>query len=162
MREIIELIMIALVLFLVIHFVWHGYHMQGTNMEPNIAPNAFVMVNQESYLFSSPAHGDIIVFHYPFKTNVDVMARIIGLPGDTIKTDSSHIWVNGTLLNEPYITMPSNPSAREWKVPHDSFFVLNDNRQNFDDSRNWDALPRNFIVGKAIAIYWPLSDWHFL
>ena len=161
-REIIELVMIALVLVLVIRFVWHGYHMQGTNMKPNISANTYVMVNQASYLLGPPAHGDIVVFHYPFKTSVDVMARVIGLPGDTIKTDSSHIWVNGALLKEPYISAPTNPTAREWKVPPNAFFLLNDNRQNSDDSRNWDSLPRNFIVGKAILIYWPTADWHFL
>ncbi len=161
-REVIELVVTALLVFVVIRFVLHGFHVQGTNMNPNVAPNAFVMVNQASYLLNAPARGDIIVFHYPFKTSVDVMARVIGLPGDNIKMDSSNIWVNGNLLKEPYISAPSNPAARDWKVPPNSFFVLNDNRLNSDDSRNWDSLPRNFIVGKAILVYWPTNEWHFL
>ena len=90
------------------------------------------------------------------------MGRVIGLPGDTIKTDRSHIWVNGRLLNEGYITAPLNPSAREWKVAPDTYFVLNDNRQVFDDSRTWDTLPRDFIVGKAVLLYWPLGAWHII
>lgn len=162
MRELVELLMIALLLFVVIRFVWHGYHMQGANMQPGITSGSYVMVNKASYLFNSPAHGDIIVFHYPFNTNQDAMARIIGLPGDTIRTDNSHIWVNGMLLKEPYVSAPSNPASHEWKVPPNSYFVLNDNRQISDDSRNWDALPRDFIIGKAVLIYWPVSDWQML
>lgn len=131
-------------------------------MQPGVPSGTYVMVNKASYLFSSPAHGDIVVFHYPFDTGRDVMARIIGLPGDTIRTDSSHVWVDGSLLKEPYISTTFNPAAHEWKVLPDTYFVLNDNRQISDDSRNWDSLPRDFIVGKAVLIYWPVSDWQVL
>ncbi|MBA2682773.1 MAG: signal peptidase I [Ktedonobacteraceae bacterium] len=161
-REIVELVMIALLLFGFVRFVWHGYHMQGSNMQPGIPSGAYVMVNKASYLFSSPAREDIIVFHYPFNTRQDVMARVIGLPGDTIRTDSSHVWVNGGLLQEPYVRTPFNPVSHEWKVSSNTYFVLNDNRQISDDSRNWDTLPRDFIIGKAVLIYWPVSDWQML
>ncbi len=72
------------------------------------------------------------------------------------------MWVNGELLNEPYITIPANPFAKIWKVPANSYFVLGDNRLVSDDSRYWDYVPKDFIVGKAVIVYWPIKDWKFI
>lgn len=160
-REIVELVVIILVLFVVIRYVIHGYQM-GSNMEPTIKTNSSVMVNRLSYLFGQPHRGDAIVFHYPLNVGQDSIARIIGLPGDHIKTDSTHVWVNGVLLNEPYVHTPFNPEGREWVVPIHMYFVMNDNRQVGDDSRNWGPLNQDNIIGKAVLVYWPSNDWQLV
>jgi signal peptidase I len=76
--------------------------------------------------------------------------------------DSKTVKVNGVVLNEPYISVPANPVANVWKVPADNYFVMGDNRQYSDDSRDWGYVPKGFIVGKAVLIYWPMNDWQFL
>jgi signal peptidase I len=157
-REIVELVVITLLLFVVIHFVVRGYHMQSTNMQPGISENAYVMVNRTSYLFSKPERGDAIVMHYPLNPNIDVMSRIIGLPGDDIKTDQTHILVNGVTLTEPYVSKEYNPEGKEWKVPAGTYFVLNDNRQVIDDSRSWGVVSADNIVGKAVIVFWPSNQ----
>lgn len=161
-REIIELIVIVLVLFVVIRYVVHSYYIREVNMAPAIQNNSYVMVNRASYLFSSPQRGDAIVFHYPLDTNQDAMARVIGLPGDHIKVDNQHVWVNNVLLNETYVKTPVNFEGHEWAVPTHAYFVLNDNRQINDDSRSWGTLNQDYVVGKAILVYWPSSDWRFI
>ncbi|GCE30647.1 signal peptidase I [Dictyobacter alpinus] len=161
-REIIELIVITLLLFVVIRFIIHGYHMQSANMQPAISTDAYVMVNRTSYMLGKPQRGDAVVLHYPPDTNIDVMGRIIGLPGDTIKTDNQHVTVNGTVLNEAYVKTPFNPEGHEWKVPADAYFILNDNRQMTDDSRNWGPVNRDMIVGKAVVVFWPVNTWQII
>lgn len=161
-REIIELIAITLVLFVVIRFIIHGYHMQSTSMQPEVGSNAYIMVNRTSYIFGKPQRGDAVVVHYPPAPDTDVMARIIGLPGDDIKASGSHIIVNGVVLNETYVQKPFNPESREWKVPANSYFVLNDNRSMTDDSRRWGTVGNDMIVGKAVVVFWPVSTWHFI
>ncbi len=161
-REIVETVALTLLIFLVIHFVIQTYHVDGPSMEPGLTSNHYVLVNKVAYLFRAPERGDVIVFHYPLDTRTDYIKRVIGLPGDTIQVDNTHVWVNGTLLNEPYISAPSNPKATEWKIPANSFFVLGDNRPVSDDSRWWGFVPRSYIVGKAVLVYWPISNVHFI
>lgn len=160
-REIIELVAIILVLFVVIRYVIHGYQM-GANMEPTLTNNSSVMVNRLAYLFSQPHRGDAIVFHSPLHVSQDSIGRVIGLPGDHVRTDSTHVWVNGVLLNESYVRTPFNPEGREWVVATHMYFVMNDNRQIGDDSRNWGLLSQDNIIGKAVLVYWPIADWQLI
>jgi signal peptidase I len=161
-REIVETVALTLLIFLVIRLVIQSYHVDGPSMQPGLTSDEYVLVNKAAYLFHQPERGDVIVFHYPRDTRQDYIKRIIGLPGDTIQIDSTHVWVNGELLNEPYITIPANPFAKIWKVPANSYFVLGDNRLVSDDSRYWDYVPKDFIVGKAVIVYWPIKDWKFI
>lgn len=162
-REVIETVVLTLLIFLVIRFVVQSYHVEGPSMQPGLHTDEYVLVNKVSYLFQTPGRGDVIVFHYPKDTTQDFIKRIVGLPGDTVRTDSTHVWVNGVLLSEPYIKEAINlnePSI--WKVPPGDYFVLGDNRRVSDDSRYWGFVPKDYIVGKAMLVYWPSSNWQIL
>jgi len=161
-REIVEIVAITLLIFIVIRFVIQSYHVESSNMQPGLAVNQYVMVNKTAYLFRNIERGDVVVFHAPRNTNQDFIERVIGLPGDTIQMDSTTIRINGILLNEPYVKVPTNPLASTWKVPANEYFVLNDNREVGDDSRTWDFVPKDFIVGKAVLVYWPLGNLQFV
>jgi signal peptidase I len=162
LREIIELIVLLLVVLFVVRFIIHGYHVQETNMQPGIQANSYLMVNRTSYLFHPPERNDIVVLHYPPNVTIDVVGRVIGVPGDTIRVDSTHVWVNGVQLRETYVVAPFNPVARQWKVAPNSYFIMNDNRTIIDDSRTWGPVSQNYIVGKAAIIFWPISSLRFL
>jgi signal peptidase I len=162
LREIIETLVLTILIFIVIHFAVQSYHVDGASMQPTLYNDYFVVVNKTAYLFQQPQRGDVIVFHYPLDPSNDYIKRVIGLPGDTIKTNFNTVWVDGVKLNEPYISAPGNPSAHQWVVPPNDYFVMGDNRPVSDDSRSWGFVPKNFIVGKAVAVYWPLSKWQFL
>jgi signal peptidase I len=162
MREIIETLALTLLIFLVIRFVIQSYHIEGTSMQPGLRTDEYVFINKEAYLFHTPERGDVIVFHFPRDTTQDFIKRVIGLPGDTIKTDSTHVWVNNTELREPYVSTSLNPSAKTWKVPPDDYFVMGDNRPDSYDSRDWDFVPKGYIIGKALVVFWPLNTMHFI
>jgi signal peptidase I len=161
-REIVEIVAITVLIFIVVRFVIQSYHVESANMQPGLTLNQYVMVNKTAYLFRGIERGDVVVFHSPRNTNQDFIERVIGLPGDTIQMDSTTIKINGVQLKEPYVKVPTNPLATTWKVPTNAYFVLNDNREIGDDSRTWDFVPKNFIVGKAILVYWPIGSWQFV
>jgi signal peptidase I len=71
------------------------------------------------------------------------------------------VYVNGQALNEPYIAQPPN-YAGEWVVDPGYLFVLGDNRNNSNDSKDWGYLPQKNVVGKAVLIYWPPPMWNLL
>jgi signal peptidase I len=134
----------------------------GTSMQPSLNNNQYVLVNKLAYLFHAPERGDVIVFHWPVDTNKDLIKRVIGVPGDVIVIDNKTVRVNGVLLNEPYISAPANPAGNTWVVPPNDYFVMGDNRQVSDDSRDWGFVPKSYIIGKAVFVYWPLNSWHFI
>ncbi len=162
MREIIETLALTLVIFVVIHFTVQNYMVDGPSMQPGLTNNQYVLVNKLAYLFHAPERGDVIVFHWPIDTNKDLIKRVIGVPGDVIVIDSKTVRVNGVLLNEPYIMAPVNPSGNKWVVPPNEYFAMGDNRLVSDDSRDWGFVPKSYIVGKAVFVYWPINSWHFI
>ena len=161
-REIIETHALTLIIFVVIHFTVQNYVVDGTSMKPSLNNNQYVLVNKLAYLFHSPERGDVIVFHWPIDTTKDLIKRVIGLPGDVIVVDSTTVHINGVVLKEPYISTPANPSGRTWKIPPDNYFVMGDNRQVSDDSRDWGFVPKSYIIGKAVLVYWPVSSWQLI
>lgn len=131
-------------------------------MQPDLINNQYVLVNKLAYLFHAPERGDVIVFHLPIDTNKDLIKRVIGVPGDVIIIDSKTVRVNGVLLNEPYIMAPVNPAGSKWVVPPNDYFVMGDNRPLSDDSRDWGFVPKDYIVGKAVLVFWPINNLHFI
>jgi len=114
-----------------------------------------------------PRRGDIVVFKYPDEPERDFIKRVIGLPGDTLELRNKKVYVNGQPLDEPYVHFlePASTSqevtsfdVRERygpvRVPGDQYFVMGDNRDNSQDSRYWGFLPRSYIKGRALMIYW--------
>lgn len=161
-REIIETIALTLLIFIVIHFTVQNYLVEGISMQPSLDNSQYVLVNKLAYLFHQPERGDVIVFHWPVDTNKDLIKRVIGIPGDTIVLDSTTVTVDGVKLSEPYIKLAFNPAGQQVKVPANSYFVMGDNRQFSDDSRDWGLVPKDNIVGKAVMIYWPFNKWQII
>jgi signal peptidase I len=165
-HEIVSVVALIFVLFLILRFGVQASLVSGISMEPGLVENEKIMVNKAFYLFHSPNRGDVIVLHNPQNTTEELIKRVIGLPRDTIKTDSSHVWVNNVLLNEPYINAPPNVPlnlvANTWHVPPDQYFVLGDNRPSSEDSRSIGFIPKDYIVGKVGLVYWPLNKIHFI
>src|SRR5258708_26666371 len=131
-------------------------------MQNTLHTGQYVLVNKVAYLFHAPERGDIIILQEPDQPGRDLIKRVIGLPGDTIKLDGTNVWVNGTELNEPYITQKSNPGANTLTVPANEYFVMGDNRPVSEDSRYFGFVPKDYVVGRAILVDWPLKQWQML
>ena len=161
-REIIETTALTLLIFFVVQLTVQNYRVDGISMEPGLNSNENVFVNKLAYLFHGPERGDVIVFHWPLDTSRNFIKRVIGLPGDIITTDSTTVRVNDIAINEPYISEQWNPAAIRRVVPPNDYFVMGDNRHFSDDSRDWGFVPKNYIIGKAVMVYWPVSDWQLI
>ncbi|MEM8532102.1 MAG: signal peptidase I [Chloroflexota bacterium] len=125
-------------------------------LEPNIV-----------YPFGQPERGDIIVFEYPRDVSKDYIKRVIALPGERVQIRGGQVYVNDILIDEPYLQGmqtfcgPNDACSNEKSVvvPEDTIFVLGDNRDFSSDSREWDALSYDRIIGKAWVSYWPHDYW---
>lgn len=159
--DIIETLVLAVVLFVGINAVSARVRVDGFSMRPTLEDGEFVLVSKVSYKFGEFQRGDIIVFHFPLNPDEELVKRIIGVPGDRVVVRDNQVYVNDQLLNETYIAQAPVYSG-EWTVPEGSLFVLGDNRNNSNDSKDWGLLPQENVVGKAVLIYWPPPMWKVL
>jgi signal peptidase I len=158
LRELVETVLLAVVLFLVINLLTARVRVDGPSMEPSYFHNNRVVVSKVSYLLGDIERGDVIVFPAPPNPEEDYIKRVIGLPGDQISVQNGVVFINGEALVEPYISAPPINNMRAIPVPEGSVFVMGDNRNVSSDSRSWGALPIEDIIGKAVFVYWPFDE----
>ncbi len=113
-----------------------------------------VLVDKVSYRAHPPRPGDIVVFDRPPGDPAgedELIKRVIGVPGETITLRDGHVYVNGLLLDEPYVNKkcgsdPTRPltGVFRWHIPDGEVFVLGDNRCDSLDSRAFGPI-RNLV-----------------
>lgn len=157
-KDILETLVLAAVLFIGINAVSARVRVDGFSMRPTLEDGEFVLVSRMSYKFSEYERGDIVVFHFPLDPKEELIKRVIGLPGDHVRVEGGQVFLNGQLLEEAYIAEAPRYSG-EWVVTEGFLFVLGDNRNNSNDSKDWGLLPQENVVGKAVLIYWPPPMW---
>ena len=156
--DILETIILSVLLFAGINAVSARIRVDGHSMEPTLQSGEFVIVNKLAYKFSEPIKGDVIVFHYPRDPEQEYIKRVIGLPKEKVDIKDGQVYINNQIIDEPYIAAAPHYQS-SWEVPEDSLFVLGDNRNNSSDSHNWGAVPEEFVIGKALVVYWPPEKW---
>ena len=157
-QDVIETLLLALVLFLGINLITARIRVDGPSMKPTLHNGEYVIVNRLAYKWTKLHLGDVIVFRFPRNPRQEYIKRVIGLPGDEVYITNKQVFLNGRLLDEPYIA-DAPQYYGTWRVPEDSLFVLGDNRNNSSDSHDWEFVPMKNVVGKALVVYWPPSAW---
>ena len=133
------------------------FDIPSESMVPALKPGDKVLVNKIAYKVSAPKRGDIVVFRAPAVTAnaniVDLVKRLVGLPGETIEGRDGRIFIDGRLLVEPYLR-PSVQSRTFGPVvvPDDEYFMLGDNRQYSQDSVNFGSIGRADLIGPATKV----------
>jgi signal peptidase I len=185
LREYFESICIAVILALFVRtFVVQAFKIPTGSMEKNLLIGDHLIVNkfvfaptltslERTLLPIDPIRrGDVIVFKYPKDPDRDFVKRVIGLPGDTVEMRRKKVSINGKPLDEPYVQflypLPDNaldatggdPQVNYGPVvvPSDFYFMMGDNRDNSEDSRYWGFMPRSYVKGKALFIYFSLGE----
>ncbi len=167
-REVLQTIILTALVFFVVRLAVQPTLVSGPSMEPGLYTGDWVMVNKLAYTFGAPQRGDVIVFHPPSDPSELYVKRLIGLPGDTVTVTSSAVYVNNDKLSEPYIypltgSEVENPQAvPPLKLAPGQYFMMGDHRQDSNDSRVFGPVPKQNIVGKAQAVFWPVNKWEFV
>jgi len=167
-RSLVGYAVVALGLALFIRFfVATPYIVSGASMEHTFENYDYLIVDRVTYDLSKPSRGDVIVFGLPQEPSRDLIKRVIGLPGETVKIAGPEPRVtivnssnpNGFTLDEPYLT-PENlggSTGMTVTLGPDQYFVLGDNRKVSADSRLWGTLPRKDIVGRVLIRLFPFN-----
>jgi len=156
-----DLMLSVLIAVLVILFLYRPVKVEGTSMMPSLYDQERLFINQFSYKFGLGTinRGDTVVFLFPEDPSKSYIKRVIGLPGDTVAVEDGNVFVNGKQLVESYVP-PAYRDDRSYSptvVPPGDYFVLGDHRVSSNDSRSWGFVPRSYIYGKAVFVFWPLD-----
>jgi signal peptidase I len=154
--DILETLIWAVVLFVLINLVTARVRVDGSSMLPTLTNGERAIVNKLAYRLGKPERGDIIVFYFPVDPSQEFIKRVIGLPGDQVSIHKGVILINGQRLEEPYLDARIRYEG-DWTVADGQLFVLGDNRNNSLDSHNWGTVPFDYVIGKALFIYWPFN-----
>lgn len=194
LREIWEWVIVfaaAFVLVLLLNTtVFATTQVRQTSMQDTLMEGQHLFIEKLTYLFGDPSREDIIVFiedkypaNYPAKvkiflkdvseifkpleqkTNVRLVKRVIGVPGDEVDIREGKVYINGEVLNEPYVkgeTFQREQSELVFPlktIPKGKYLVLGDNREVSKDSRTFGLIDRCQIEGKAVFRFWPLNKF---
>lgn len=188
-------IVIGFGIFLVIRlFILQTWVITSGSMEGTLLVGDLLVLNKVAYGapipltekrlpgYTQPSRGDVIVFRAQHDT-LDVIKRLVGLPGDTLSMKAGTLYINGTPQVEPYVRhlSPEGDGMHPWMawqtgyltsdvdkstyratrdnwgpivVPENRFFLLGDNRDESLDSRFWGFLDPARVKGKAAVVYY--------
>lgn len=136
---------------------------RGESMYSTLEEGDYLIINRMAYKFGEPERGDIIVFKSNLQqddgTSKDLVKRVIGVGGDTVKIENSKVYVNGTELDEPYIDDEITEGNVDTVVPEGTVFVLGDNRDISLDSRYDQVgfINESDILGKVFVRLYPFN-----
>ena len=166
-RDTLEIVFLALVLYVVIQYAVQTVHVLGSSMLYTLHDNDLLVASKISYKLHQPQRGDIIVFKPPDEASRDFIKRIIALPGERIRITNGVVYINDQILREPYLpekwTYNNNwpASGQDQIMPPNEYFVMGDNRNHSSDSRTFGPITLESILGKAEIRIWPLNTIGF-
>ena len=159
-----DLVISMVIAALTIVFLYQPVKVEGTSMMPGLTDQERIFINKFTYRFESIQRGDVVVFWYPIDPSKSYIKRVVGLPGEVVRITGGQVYINGQLLNEPYILSDylEHQSYPSVLVEPDHYFVLGDHRNSSNDSRSWGTVAREQIYGKAVLVYWPVDKFQVL
>lgn len=157
------------------------FEIPSSSMHPTLQVGDRVMVSKISYLFGEPGRGDVVVFSPPGRfqpdrnvfevvwhevreafgwydiSEADLIKRVVATGGDRVEIRRDEVWVNGELLDEPYLGSFTQEETFTLEVEEDHLFLMGDHRSKSSDSRVFGTVPEDNVVGKAVFRIWPFD-----
>ena len=150
-----------IIVALVFCFLFRVMLVSGSSMVPTLTNGDRLLVQSVGY---QPKRGDIVIVDGYINYGKPLVKRVIAMEGDTVDIDyyTGEVFVNGQLLDEPYIAEPTTTPGDTFlpvTLGEDQIFVMGDNRNHSSDSRSSEIglLDRRDILGKAIFRIAPLD-----
>ena len=129
----------------------------GDSMKPTLNDRDRVLSLRRAYRHRPPQRGDIVVLDIPLHGTE--IKRVIGIPGDVVACAFGQLIINGSVVRESYVKEPMVTPTGPWLVPPDNVFVLGDNRNFSEDSRDFGPIATLHIRGKAAFVIFPFERW---
>ena len=161
LRELAEVVVLAIILYFGISFAVQTVHVEGLSMFATLDDNDYLIADKIDYRLHPPQRGDIVILRPPTNNAVDFIKRVIALPGESLLIRDGDVYINGHRLIEPYLpeswTVDNNYGPKT--IGPNQYFVMGDNRNRSQDSRVFGPITRDRIDGKAWFRIWPIGQF---
>jgi signal peptidase I len=157
----------VIVALLLRHFVVDVAQVTSASMQPTITTGHRYFYEKMTYHFRKPQKKDIVAFPSPVKKGRTLLKRIIATAGDTLAIRNKNVYINKEKLVEEYVFHSRNAEilagdqVEPLVVPEGMVFVMGDNRDVSEDSRDWKDsttgdhiyfIPTSTIIGKLLQL----------
>lgn len=163
------ILLVASVILIFYVFLIRPHEVTGFSMFPTYDNKELLLTFLPDKSIAKLHHGDVIVFYSPVEPEKLYIKRVIGMPGDAVMIQDGHVFLNGTLLSEPYLRSTVMtyggaflPNGQSTTVDPGTLFMMGDNRPNSSDSREWGFLKEDRIVGRSVARIFPPQHFNLI
>ena len=141
--------------FITFRFVLLPIRIEGISMLPTYQDHQINCLNRLAYLRHEPQRGDIVSVrlsdaHGLANPSVAYLKRIIGLPGETVSFHAGHAFINGQVLDEPYLKLPCDWETKPFPCSPKQYYVVGDNRSMPFSFHTKGRAERDHIIGKIL------------
>lgn len=167
--EMAVVLVAVLIGFAIRYGVYYTAIVTSESMESTLQINDRMLVDHRASLSGTWKRGDVVLFKIPdtWKRNeaderdqeegIELVKRVIGLPGESIEVSNDGVMVAGQKLDEPYLKEKMDTPPVQIVLGEKQYFLMGDNRNNSDDSRANGPVDNNDILGRAVRLVGPLS-----
>lgn len=146
-----KIISLVVILWVIFGVCFGLDRISGPAMSPRLEDGDLVLYSR---LANDYGNGDVVIYEHDSKTYI---SSILAGTDDLIEIDKyGHLSINGAQFSDDIAYTPEQRDtikpASAFRVPTDSYFVLNTNLDAIEDSRTFGAIPRSKIKGKIIGV----------
>ncbi len=168
--DLLEAGIIGLVVFSLVYFlVGQLMEVTGSSMQPTLENKEQIFAEKISVKMEPPSRGDIVIFKHPENNKRLLIKRVVGLPNEQIEILNGVVFINEKQLAEEYINTKNSTQGKlqiheneKYTIPENQYLLLGDNREESSDSRQIGFIPRDLIIAKVFAVYFPLKNFRLL
>lgn len=151
----VQILVMVIAAYCITHFGLQTMTISGDDMSPTLKDGDRLLINKMSYGLHSVKRNDVVVVSQDgTEHKYYSVLRVIGLPGESVKIEDGAVYIDGEELKEKY-NFPKMENGglalEEFKLDDEEYFMLGDNRNECEDSRNANVsnILEKDIVGKA-------------
>ncbi len=149
-RTLVRIIVLVAVSVVVFNFMLVPIRVEGGSMLPTYADRSINFVNRLAYLFHEPRRSDVVAIGMLAGEHRMYLKRIVGLPGEAVAFHKGRLYINGQLMDEPYVKLRDNWEHAPEEVGPGHYYVVGDNRGMAWDDHTQGRAARERIVGKVV------------
>lgn len=152
---IFPVVIVGSIVILLRTFVVTPVIVDGKSMDDTLHNGDLLLLDKMHYVFNDISRYDIVAIHYK---DSNIIKRIVGMPGDTIKYENNKLYINSKEAIDIY-NHGITSNFTEVYIPNNYYFVLGDNREHSFDSRDFGIIHKDDILGVVDFRLYPLDTF---
>ncbi len=148
-RTMVRVVVLICSCFIIFRFIFLPIRVEGVSMLPTYRSNGVNFVNRLAYRYHEPRRGDVVAIRLS-GPSIMYMKRIIALPGESLAFHEGHAYINGNLLEEPYVKFPCAWEDEPRQLGPAEYYVVGDNRSMPQSDHYQGKADRERIVGRVL------------